>query len=160
MGRELACLKTRAYFGPLSSFFGPLTSEPMLNRRNFFRAALGELTDAIGEFQEGTRYQLSELFTLEDHQIASLKPMIYPEVVIEEKDGMLVGFTLEDDLGTPLFEASDMNKAMIASFDGMKTLNALAMQFSRQFDMEQEAAFDQTKKTFFTLVRHSISTNA
>lgn len=129
-----------------------------LNRRNFLRAALGEAAGVVDEFRTASKYQLSELFNLTDQQIRCLKPVVYPEVMVEEQDGQLIGFTLEDDDGVQLFESTNLNKAVLAAFTGTQDIGLISKHIAITFDLDPMDSFQLVKNHFFTLAKHSILT--
>ena len=127
-----------------------------MNRRRFFRATAGEVADALEGFQEGLHYQLAELPTLEDEQFGAIRPVIHPEVLFEEKEGKLYGYTLEDDVGTFLFDISALNSAILSSFDGQRSIKRIAKQLAASMHLDPAATFAAVKDVFLLLVRQSI----
>ena len=116
------------------------------------------MAGVVGEFKSASRYSLSEVFTLNDRQLRAIQPKIYDEVVIQEENGNLVGYTLEDDFGVDLLEVSDLNWAIIHAFNGTSTISSISKALSTSYKLNIDNTFEEVKRVFFLLVRHSICT--
>lgn len=116
------------------------------------------MAGVVDEFRSASQYTLSELFTLDDRQFAAIIPKMHDEVVIQEENGHIVGYTLEDDVGTNLLEVSDINWAVVNAFDGTSTIHSISNMVSSAHQLSPDCAFQTVKSIFFVLLKHSICT--
>jgi hypothetical protein len=126
------------------------------NRRGFWRALFNEalvLTDSL----KGTPpFNLSELGSLPDEQLAQIKPIISPDyrIFVEQRHvcarGKKTGVVLK------LFPIQKQNLVVFNLFDGKHTMGQIGERVSEEMDWDEVQGFAHARNIFLSLVRRFV----
>lgn len=131
-----------------------MDSEPsgLLNRKNFFRALMGEMVSFYDETKGRKQVPLNRVHELPEAMIRQIKPVFFnqPEWVI--KDDMLFHQDKSDKKYYIFRKFTEPERFIIRHFDKNLTLEEISLALSDSCNMQREEAYRQVSGLFFEMV--------
>jgi hypothetical protein len=126
-------------------------------RRGFLPVLVREAIVTLGMLRGGEGCRLSELESLPDEQLASIKPIINPAFEISVEAEHVLARYKKTGATVPLF-AVDETAALTAFnlFDGRHTLDEAGARLADQMDWDRGAGFAYARDFFLQLVENLI----
>jgi len=126
-------------------------------RRGFLPVLLREAIVTLGMLRGGEGCRLSELESLPDEQLASIKPIMNPAFEIGVEDEHVLARYRETGATVNLF-AVDETAALTAFnlFDGRHTLDEAGARLADQMDWDKGAGFAYARDLFLELVENLV----
>jgi hypothetical protein len=122
------------------------------SRRNFFGALLQELFVISGSLKGKQPYQLSELGSLPDDELAQVKPIVNPDYKIFADQGHIWGQGKKTEVTLKLFPMAKENLAVFNLFDGQHNLGQISEHLSQEMDWDEARGFGHARNLFLSLV--------
>ena len=126
-------------------------------RRGFLPVLLREAVVTLGMLRGGEGCRLSELESLPDEQLASIKPMVNPSFEIGVQDDHVLARYRETGVTVRLFAVDDAAALTTFNlFDGRHTLDQAAALLAGQMDWDEGAGFAYARDLFLQLVENLV----
>jgi hypothetical protein len=126
------------------------------SRRQFWRALLQEGFVILGSFKGGLAYQLSELGSLPDDQLAQVRPVVNSDHEIFVDQGYVWSKCKKTEATLKLFPMEKENLVAFDLFDGRHTLGEIGERLSQEMDWDEARGFAHVRDLFLSLVSHLV----
>lgn len=122
------------------------------SRRNFWRALLQEGFVILSSFKGRLAYQLSELGSLPDDQLAQVRPIVNPDHEIFVDQGHVWSRCKKTEATLKLFSTEKENLVAFDLFDGRHTLGEIGERLSQEMDWDEVRGFAHVRDLLLSLV--------
>ena len=122
------------------------------SRRQFWRALLQEGFVILGSFKGRLAYQLSELGSLPDDQLAQVRPIMNPDHEIFVDQGHVWSRCKKTEATLKLFPTEKENLVAFNLFDGRHTLGEISERLSQEMGWDEARGLDHVRDLFLSLV--------
>jgi len=127
-----------------------------MQRRRFFRSAVGEAAAFFDELRGIPQLRLSDLASLDWNALRSLVPVITPNTRIEPGDPVIQACVVEREEPIPLFAAGSLEASIFNGFNGLSSLEEIASDLVERYGLEYEDAVPKVRSLFLHLVGKGI----
>jgi hypothetical protein len=126
-------------------------------RRGFLPVLLREAIVTLGMLRGGEGCRLSDLESLPDEQLASIKPIINPAFEISVEAEQVLARYKETGTTVPLFAVDETATLTTFNlFDGRHTLDEAGARLAEEMDWAGDAGFAYAKELFLWLVENLV----
>lgn len=122
------------------------------SRRQFWQALLQEVFVVYGSFKGRPAYQLSELGSLPDDQLAEVRPIVNPDHEIFVDQGHVWSRCKKTEATLKLFPTEKENLVAFDLFDGRHSLGEIGERLSQEMDWDEARGFAHARDLFLPLV--------